>query len=142
MSLVKLSILIFIIIETGSVLTLYFNPAFKYGNGLGVFKAFEKSKEIEDVHKLIRYLANWVANVKVIVIFTAAVIINIASEQVQLYYAIAMAISFLFYFITMYPIIAKMDKQNKLTIKRYSLIISGVVLALIVFYAVSILIAV
>ena len=47
--------------EIANVLSLYFKPESKMFNGIGVFKAWEKSKEDPEVHDLVRYLVFWVA---------------------------------------------------------------------------------
>lgn len=58
MNLTAIAISAFIFLEVLNVIILYFAPQSKKGNGIGVFKAFEKSKEVPEGHALIRYLVN------------------------------------------------------------------------------------
>ena len=44
MNIITIVTLCFLILEATNVLTLYFFPGSKYANGVGVFKAWEKSK--------------------------------------------------------------------------------------------------
>jgi hypothetical protein len=44
-----IAIVLFIIIETLNIATLYFKPELKVGNGIGVFKAFEASKQYPEI---------------------------------------------------------------------------------------------
>ena len=52
--------------ETANVATLYFFPGSKYANGVGVFKAWEGSKQYPEIHKFVQYLVNWVAGTKLL----------------------------------------------------------------------------
>ena len=58
----------FLILEAINVITLYFFPESKLANGIGVFKAWEKSKADPVIHNFIKYLVNWVAGTKLIFI--------------------------------------------------------------------------
>jgi hypothetical protein len=44
MTILTISIIAFLVLETLNVLMLYFTPGTRRGNGLGVFNAYEKSK--------------------------------------------------------------------------------------------------
>ena len=46
----------FVIMESANVISLYFLPGSKFANGIGVFKAWEKSKQDPEVHELVKYL--------------------------------------------------------------------------------------
>ena len=62
-------ILAFILLEFSNVLALYFAPGSKYANAVGVFSAWEKSKQDPEIHDFVRYLVNWVAGAKLIFLF-------------------------------------------------------------------------
>jgi hypothetical protein len=40
----------FLVLEATNVITLFLFPASKYANGVGVFKAWEKSKSDPEIH--------------------------------------------------------------------------------------------
>ena len=59
MTIIKITILIFIALETANVLMLYFTSGSKNANAVGVFTAWEKSKKYPEIHDFIKYLVNW-----------------------------------------------------------------------------------
>ena len=66
MSVVTIVIVIFIFLELANVLMLYFAPGSKYANAVGVFSAWEKSKQYPEIHDFVKYLVYWVAGAKLI----------------------------------------------------------------------------
>jgi len=83
----------FLILEAANVITLYFFPGSKYANGVGVFKAWEKSKGDPEIHNLIKYLVNWVAGTKLIFILLLIVILFTLDDENLVFMGIAMVIS-------------------------------------------------
>jgi hypothetical protein len=71
----KIVILSFILLELSNVIALYFAPGSKYANAVGVFTAWEKSKQYPEIHDFIRYLVYWVAGAKLIFLLLLAAII-------------------------------------------------------------------
>lgn len=118
--LITIAILAFLVLETLNVIILYFTPTSKKGNGLGVFNAYEKSKEIPEVHALVKYLINWVAGTKLIFIALLIVIIIKADESTQMLSVTALILSILSFYWRLYPSIKKMDKEGQLNPKGYS----------------------
>ena len=59
---------VFLLLEIANVAALYFNPGSAMFNAVGVFRAWETSKEHPEVHDLVRYLTFWVAGTKLIFI--------------------------------------------------------------------------
>ena len=53
MSIISIVIIVFMVLELMNVSMLYFSPGSKMGNGIGVFNAWEASKENESVHDLV-----------------------------------------------------------------------------------------
>jgi len=66
MHLIKIVILIFISLELANVAALYFAPGSKLANAVGIFKAWERSKQYSEIHDFIKYLVNWIAGAKLI----------------------------------------------------------------------------
>lgn len=120
MNLISIAILIFAFLEVLNVIILYFAPQSNKGNGMAAFKAYEKSKEIPEVHALVKYLVNWVAGTKLIFIALLLVIVIRADENTQAISLIALILSIATFFWRLYPLIKQMDKQNEIEPKGYS----------------------
>jgi hypothetical protein len=123
-----------------NVITLYFFPGSRYANGVGIFKAWENSKQYPDIHHFIQYLVNWVAGTKLIFIFLLIVILYIAEGQELIIMGIAMAVSISSFFWRLFPLIRKMDKQDQIEPKNYSRILAGMILIMVIFFIIGILI--
>ena len=65
----KIVIIAFILLEASNVLALYFAPGSKRANAVGVFSAWEKSKQYPEIHDFVKYLVYWVAGAKLIFLF-------------------------------------------------------------------------
>ena len=75
MTFIKVVIFVFILLEASNVLALYFAPGSKYANAVGVFTAWEKSKQYSEIHDFVKYLVYWVAGTKLIFLLLLAMII-------------------------------------------------------------------
>ncbi len=128
MNVVSIAILIFIILESLNVLTLYFWPGSQKGNGIGVFNAWQKSKLDPEMHDFVRYLVNWVAGTKLIFIALLIVILLTAGEQTILLTAVALIASIFSFFWRLFPGIRKMDAAGQITPSGYSKIL-GIMIA-------------
>ncbi len=120
MNILAVIICLFIILEGANVVLLYFFPQSRKGNGVGVFDAYEKSKEIPEVHDLVKYLVNWIAGSKLIFIALLTVIAITGDEQTQSFSVIALIISTSTFYWRLYPLIKSMDAQSQITPKGYS----------------------
>lgn len=120
MNIIVIVIALFVLLESLNVLTLYFNPGSKVGNGVGVFDAWERSKADPEMHQFIRYLVYWVAGTKLIFIALLLVILFTGDTQTQQLTAVAMILSIASFFWRLYPIIRSLDKQNRITLPGYS----------------------
>jgi hypothetical protein len=72
---ISVVILGFIVLESTNVVALYFFPGAKYANSVGVFRAWERSKQDPEVHDLVKHLVNWVAGTKLIFLALLVVIL-------------------------------------------------------------------
>ncbi len=131
---IKIAIFAFIVLETLNVIVLYFKPSSKLGNGVGVFNAYEKSKENPEVHALVKYLINWVAGVKLIFIALLIVILYKADAETQYLTVIALVLSVATYFWRLGPMIKKMDENGEITPKGYSKGLSIMILSIVVIF--------
>ena len=129
----------FLILEAANVITLYFFPGSKYANGVGVFKAWEKSKSDPEIHNFIQYLVNWVAGTKLIFILLLIVILFTANEESLLLVGIAMVISIASFFWRLFPLIRKMDRNDEIDPPNYSAILGWMILAFISIFLIAVI---
>lgn len=129
---------IFLCLELANVLLLYFAPTSKKGNGVGVFDAFEKSKETPEVHAFVKYLINWVAGTKLIFIALLLVILFTGNQTTVLYSAFVLILSIATYFWRLHPLIRAMDEKNQITPKGYSKTLGIMILCFMLFFVVAI----
>ncbi len=66
MTIIEIVISGFILLELSNVVMLYFAPGSKNANAVGVFSAWEKSKQDPEIHEFVKYLVYWVAGTKLI----------------------------------------------------------------------------
>ena len=132
----------FLILEATNVATLYFYPGSKYANGVGVFKAWEKSKHDPEIHNFVKYLVNWVAGTKLIFILLLIVILYTADDQTLIFTGIAMAISIASFFWRLFPLIRKMDRDDQIDPKNYSAVLGWLILGIILIFLTAIFVSV
>jgi hypothetical protein len=106
--------------EASNIITLYFFPGSKFANGVGVFKAWEKSKQDPELHDFVSYLVNWVAGTKLIIILLLIAILLTTRGQSLVFTGIAMAVSIASFFWRLFPLIRKMDRNDQIEPKNYS----------------------
>jgi hypothetical protein len=138
MNLLMLVTIGFILLELTNVLALYFKPGTKYANGVGVFRAWEKSKQDPEIHDLVRYLVYWVAGTKLIFILLLVVILVVGDARTQLLAAVALALSISSFFWKLFPLIRKMDRESMIEPKGYSKVLGVMILAFVLVFVVAI----
>ena len=137
MNVLSIAIVVFILLESLNVLTLYFNPGSRMGNGVGVFNAWEKSKSDPEMHQFVRYLLFWVAGTKLIFIALLVVILVSAGESTQLLTVIAMIASISSFFWRLFPIIKSLDAEGNITPSGYSKTLGMMIAGFIGLFAVA-----
>ncbi len=120
MTILNTAIIIFIILESLNIIILYFAPDSKRGNGISIFKQWEKSKENTTEHLFAQYMKNWVAGSKLIFIMLLIIILFEGSELLKFYTLIALIVSISTYFLKLKPIIDKLDALDEISPKGYS----------------------
>jgi len=120
MSILDISMIVFIIMESANVCILYFAPDLKMGNGVAAFNEWEKSKESKHSHLFAEYMTYWVAGTKLIFIVLLLVILFTGSETTKIFSVGAMILSIVTYFWKLHPIIKVLDSQGEITPKGYS----------------------
>jgi hypothetical protein len=127
----KIVILVFMLLELSSVFALYFAPGSKNANAVGVFTAWEKSKQYPEIHDFIRYLVYWVAGAKLIFLFLLAVIVVFSDFDSLRLSLIALAVATASFYWRLFPLIRKMDKAGQIKPKNYSMVL-GVMIFLFI----------
>ena len=132
----------FVIMESANVISLYFLPGSKFANGIGVFKAWEKSKQDPEVHDLVKYLVYWVAGTKVISILLLVVILLTAQGKSLIFAGAAMVVSIATFFWRLFPLIRKMDRSNQIVPKNYSATLGWMILGFILVFLAAVIVTV
>ncbi len=140
MTIIKIVILVFIALELTNVIALYFAPGSKMANAVGVFKAWEKSKEYPEIHDFVKYLVNWVAGAKLIFLLLLAMIVIYADIDTQRMSLVALAIATLSFFWRLFPLIKKMDKDGEIDPKGYSTVLGVMIFVFIAVFLVAVFI--
>ena len=142
MNVLTIVIIGFLILEAVNVITLYFFPGSKLANGVGVFKAWEVSKQYPEIHDFVRYLVNWVAGVKLIFIFLLIVILYFGDQNTLLFSAVALFASTLSFYWRLFPLIRKMDRESQIEPRNYSTELAFMILGFIIVFFVAVHISV
>ena len=140
MTLIKIVILIFISLELANVTALYFAPGSKMANAVGIFTAWEKSKQYPEIHDFVKYLVNWVAGAKLIFLLLLAVIVIYADVNTQRMSLIALAIATVSFYWRLFPLIKKMDKKGEIDPKNYSVVLGIMIFVFIAVFITAIII--
>lgn len=110
----------FLVLESLNVLVLYFNPEFKYGNSMRTFQGWSDAKTQESEYLFAKYLVTWVANCKVIFILLLSIITLVGDDRVKVLSILGTLGSIGLYYITLAPIIKKLDRMGKINPQGYS----------------------
>jgi hypothetical protein len=140
MTFTKMVILAFMLLELTNVLALYFAPGSKFANAVGVFTAWEKSKEIPEIHDFVKYLVYWVAGAKLIFLLLLAVIVLFADIDVQRMSLIALAVATLSFYWRLFPLIRKMDQGGQIEPRNYSIVLGIMIMIFVATFVVAILV--
>ena len=132
---IKIAIIAFIILETGNIMIMYFLPDSKMGNGVGVFKAWEKSKTDPEIHNFAKYMVNWVAGTKVIFILLLIVFLVWGDDKTLPFVGVAMTLSIATFFFRLFPIMKDMDQKGQVDPKGYSKTLRWMILGMILVFS-------
>lgn len=129
---IEIAIAVFAFLEVLNIIILYFFPTSKKGNGIGVFNAYEKSKQIPEVHELVKYLINWVAGTKLIFIVLLLVILLLGDAETKWFAGVALLVSILSFYWRLFPLVKKMDRNKELNPQGYSKTLAFMILFMLV----------
>lgn len=137
---VKIVIFGFIILETLNVLALYFKPGTKKANAVGVFSAWETSMQYPDIHDFIKYLVNWVAGTKLIFLLLLSVIVIFGNLEIQRLSLLALGLATLSFYWRLFPLIRKMDRNDQIRPKNYSIILGVMILIFVILFGLAVIV--
>ena len=137
MTILSIAIIIFVVLEILNVLTLYFAPGSRMGNGIGVFDAWEKSKADPEMHQFVRYLVFWVAGTKLIFITLLLVIVFTAEYSTQRLTVVAMIASIASFFWRLFPIMKSLDEQGHLSPPGYAKTLRLMIIGMIALFVLA-----
>jgi len=135
--LAKIVLIAFILLESSNVLAMYFAPGSKRANAVGMFSAWEASKQYPEIHDFIRYLVNWVAGAKLIFLLLLAVIVLFADLTIQRYSLIALAVATLSFYWRLFPLIRGMDQRGQIEPPRYSRVLGGMIFVFVATFLIA-----
>ena len=138
MTFIIIAIIGFLLLESTNVAALYFFPDSKFANSVGVFNAWEKSKDDPEVHDFVKYLVSWIAGTKLIFILLLIVILLTADEQTLLLTVIALVMSIAVFFWRLYPLVRKMDRDGNLDPRNYSSVLGWMILGMIIVFSAAV----
>ncbi len=130
-------ILAFMVLEFSNVVALYFAPGSKYANAVGVFSAWEKSKQDPEVHDFVRYLVYWVAGAKLIFLLLLGVIVLFGNDEIKRMGLVAVWIATFSFYWRLFPLIRKMDRNGQINPRNYSVAIGVMIAVFIVFFVLA-----
>jgi fatty acid desaturase len=136
----KIVIVVFMLLELSNILALYFYPGSKYANAVGVFSAWEKSKQYPEIHDFVRYLVYWVAGVKLVFILLLAIIVVFSDLNSQRMSLLALAVATSSFFWRLFPLIRKMDRSGQVEPRNYSIVLGVMIFIFIVVFIVAIVV--
>lgn len=140
MDILSIVLIVFLGLELLNVITLYLSPGSKRANGLGIFKAFEKSKQDPEVFELVKYLTNWVAGTKLIFIVLLIGIIITGSDETKVFSIIALIFSISTFFSRLYPSIRKLDDEGQISPSGYSKTLGIMITCFIVVFVIALIV--
>lgn len=130
----KIAIALFVMLEIGNIMILYFLPDSKLANAMGFFKAWEKSKNDPDVHAMVKYLVNWVAGTKLIFILLLIVFLVRGDAQTLPFVGVAMTLSIATFFWRLFPSMKDMDQNDQIDPKGYSKTLRWMILGMVILF--------
>jgi hypothetical protein len=140
MNWISVVIIGFVLLEGSNVAALYFMPESKKANAMGVFRAWEQSKQDPAVHDLVRYLVNWVAGTKLMFLALLVVILLTADAEGLFYAGIAMVIAISSFFWRLFPLARKMDREGQLDPAGYSSLLGLMIAGMLLIFLVAIVV--
>ncbi len=140
MELIDITIIFFVVMELLNVIILYFYPNSTKGNGVAIFKPWQRSKDDEALNLFVQYMTNWVAGIKLIFIVLLLVIVFVGNDLTKLLGAVVMIISIATFFFRLNPLMHKLDAMGEINPKGYSKKLKYMIIGFITMFSAALLI--
>jgi len=140
MTIIQIVVSGFILLELSNVMALYFAPGSKYANAVGVFSAWEKSKQYPEIHDLVKYLVYWVAGTKLIFLLLLTMIVIFADAETQRISVMALIVAILSFYWRLFPLIRKMDQSGQIEPKNYSVVLGVMIFVFVIIFLIAVVI--
>ena len=137
MTIIKIVISVFVFLELSNVLMLYFAPGSRNANAVGIFTAWEKSKQYPEIHDFVKYLVYWIAGTKLIFLLLLIVIILFADAETQRMSLLALIIAILSFYWRLFPLIRKMDRNGQIEPKNYSVMLGIMIFIFVAIFLIA-----
>jgi hypothetical protein len=138
MTIIHIVISGFILLELSNVVMLYFAPGSKNANAVGVFNAWEKSKQYPEIHDFVKYLVYWVAGTKLIFLLLLTVIILFADAETQRICVLALIVAILSFYWRLFPLIRKMDQNGQIEPRNYSVVLGIMIFVFVAVFLIAV----
>lgn len=110
------------------------------GNGVAVFNAWFDVKKNKNLELFAKYMAYWVAGVKLIFIFLLFVILITGTDKTKMFAVIVMILSIATYFFKLHPIIKELDNMGQITPKGYSKKLGYMIAGFLIMFSLALII--
>ncbi|MBN2658174.1 MAG: hypothetical protein JXR86_14030 [Spirochaetales bacterium] len=137
MVILSIVLLAFSFIETLNIILLYKMPGSKMGNAVGVFKAYEKSRQDPEISQFVDYLINWVAGTKLIFVVLLIGIVITGPVETKVFSVIALIFSIATFFTQLYPKLKKIDAEKGIDPAGYSRTLAIMIAGFIAIFAIA-----
>ena len=137
MTIVESVIACFVVLELSNVLALYFATNSKKANAVGIFTAWEESKQYPEIHSFVRYLVYWVAGSKLIFLLLLVIIIVFGAPEIQRISLLALAVATMSFYWRLFPLIRKINRNREIEPKNYSITLGILIAVFIVVFLVT-----
>ena len=121
MTFLTIVIFAFLLLEIANAYILFFKPDSRQVHGMGMFPAWEKSKNDPAIHNLMKYLITWVAGSKLILATLLIVILIWGDQQLVSIAGFALVISMSPFYFGLFPAMKKIDDNDQVLPKGFSL---------------------
>ena len=101
------------------------------------FHSQEPKENRESDQLFVQYLVNWVANCKLIFLALLVVVVLFGNEIITVCAVIATIVSIGIYFVSLHPIIKKLDEMGEIQPKGYSKTLALTIGAFMVMFSVA-----
>lgn len=137
MVILSVVLLAFSFLETLNIILLYKMPGSRMGNAVGVFKAYEKTRQDPEIRQFVDYLINWVAGTKLIFVVLLIGIVITGPAETKVFSVIALIFSISTFFTQLYPKLKKMDKEEGIDPAGYSRTLAKMIAGFIAIFAIA-----